>query len=658
MKRICPLDEAFAGRSSSKRAGHVGLWSVALVLFIKAFCLSAHAANPVAIKDKDCFECHADKELKGTNLHGKVVSMFLDEAKFKASVHVDQSCVDCHADIKDLPHDDRLKPVNCAECHEDAVKAHKASVHGQALLQGVTEAASCLACHGEAHTIIASKATNSPTYFANIPTLCASCHADEEAMAKFNLPKSSAVVTYEKSVHGLAMARSTTNHAAVCTDCHGVHDILDAGNTSAKLYWRNIPATCGKCHAEIRKTFDLSIHGEAVKKNHRDAPICTDCHSEHNITAVQLAASSVSPAHIQETCSQCHKAERIATRYGFQTNVVDSYVQSYHGLATGIGGVSAANCASCHGFHDILPSSNPASTVNTANLPTTCGKCHPGIGTRLASGELKIHQALGTGKTPQAHAVMLVTRIYIFVIIFVVGGMALFNLLDWISKVRAHIRAARANPGEKRLTGVMRLQHILLIITFVLLAYTGFVHKLPDAWWSWPFLVVPDGSHIRGLIHRIAGWIFTGVFGVHLVLLFGTDRGRAYLHHLGLRRHDAFDFWLRFKGYMRLHAPRHSPRRFNFVEKAEYWALVWGSFVMIITGIMLIFTEAVLRFLPKIWLDLAQVIHLYEAVLATLAIIVWHFYWVIFDPHEYPMNTAWIVGHKPRHADEPAKPHH
>ena len=99
-------------------------------------------------------------------------------------------------------------------------------------------------------------------------------------------------------------------------------------------------------------------------------------------------------------------------------------------------------------------------------------------------------------------------------------------------------------------------------------------------------------------------------------------------------------------------------RRFRTdpAEKAEYWALVWGSFVMIITGAMLIFTETVLRLWPKVWHDVAQVIHFYEAVLATLAIVVWHFYWVIFDPKEFPMNPAWLIGKKAPHQHEEKKP--
>ena len=84
--------------------------------------------------------------------------------------------------------------------------------------------------------------------------------------------------------------------------------------------------------------------------------------------------------------------------------------------------------------------------------------------------------------------------------------------------------------------------------------------------------------------------------------------------------------------------------RFGYAEKLEYWAMMWGTLVMAVTGMMLWFTVAVTIFLPRWWVDVALTIHLYEAILATLAVIVWHFYHVIFDPDVYPMSLAWIDG--------------
>ena len=464
------------------------------------------------------------------------------------------------------------------------------------------------------------------------------------------------VVTYDRSVHGVALEKRGVTQAAVCTDCHGSHDLHKSTNPASKLYWQNIPGTCGKCHDNVKNTYQRSVHGKAVARGIRDAPVCVDCHGEHTIQAVKEASSKVSGANIPETCGQCHRSERIAGRYQLSSKVVETYMQSFHGLAQQFGALTVANCASCHGFHDVLPSSDPLSSVYQKNLPQTCGKCHAGIGTRLAKGEIKIHNLPGAEKG-KPWLVNFITLFYTVIIVLTIGGMFAFNALDYIAKTRVHIRKVRESAhSEVRLTKWVRYQHLSLMILFITLVYTGFVHKYPDAFFSWPFKLLENGAYIRGMIHRIAGWAFTGLFFVHLVALFCTPRGHAYVKELRFRFYDMKDGVGQLLYNIGLTKTPPPTRRWNYAEKAEYWALVWGSFVMIVTGAMLIFTETVLRMLPKIWLDVAQVIHFYEAVLATLAVIVWHFYWVIFDPNEYPMNPAWLIGKKPA-PGEPKKEH-
>jgi len=608
-----------------------------------------------AIDNAECFACHSDKALVKTTAAGKTVSMFVDEEKFAHSIHAKNLCTSCHTDISEIPHAEKLKPVSCAQCHRIETDIYLKSDHGLALSKGVTEAATCQACHGNAHELLNYRNPASPVHRNNIPATCAKCHSNVEEMEKYNLRQRGVVVTYDKSVHGLAHAKGVAN-SAVCSDCHGTHDLHRSSNPESKLNWQKIPDTCGKCHDNVRQTYNRSIHGKAVAGGIRDAPTCTDCHGEHTIQAMADASSKVAPAHIPETCAQCHGAERIATRYQLSPTVVDTYMKSFHGLAMQFGGLAVANCASCHGFHDILPSTDPLSSVHKTNLPQTCGKCHPGIGTRLAQGNIKIHDLPGGGKG-KPWLVNFVARFYIIIIFVTIGGMAAFNGLDYFAKTRAHIRAVKASQhAEDRLSKLARLQHAILIILFVLLAYTGFVHKFPESWWSWPFKALENGGYVRGMIHRICGWAFAAFFVVHLVALFTTRRGHGYLRELWLRRHDLTDFYLTLRHNLGLGAAPVPHRRFNYAEKAEYWALVWGSLVMIVTGAMLIFTETVLRLWPKVWHDVAQVIHYYEAVLATLAIIVWHFYWVIFDPKEFPMNPAWLIGKKAGHAREGEPP--
>ena len=103
-----------------------------------------------------------------------------------------------------------------------------------------------------------------------------------------------------------------------------------------------------------------------------------------------------------------------------------------------------------------------------------------------------------------------------------------------------------------------------------------------------------------------------------------------------------------------------SPRfgRFSYVEKAEYWALIWGSAVMVVTGLLLWFDNWFIQFLPKGVLDVALVIHYWEAWLATLAILVWHLYSTVFNPHVYPMNPSWLTGSMPEEMYRHEHPEH
>jgi len=219
------------------------------------------------------------------------------------------------------------------------------------------------------------------------------------------------------------------------------------------------------------------------------------------------------------------------------------------------------------------------------------------------------------------------------------------------------VRAARARGGELRLTRWMRVQHYALMVLFVLLVYTGFVHKFPEAAWSWPFRALGEGgASLRGIIHRVCGWTFVAFFFAHFAGLVGTRAGRGHLRGLWLRFADAKDALAQLAHNLGLRQSAPPPRRWSYIEKSEYWALVWGSVVMSITGVLLVFTDTVLRLLPKVWHDVAQVIHYYEALLAALAILVWHLYWVIFDPKEYPLNPAWLIGTRPAHSGPESAP--
>ncbi|HTQ30903.1 MAG TPA: cytochrome b/b6 domain-containing protein, partial [Opitutaceae bacterium] len=196
-----------------------------------------------------------------------------------------------------------------------------------------------------------------------------------------------------------------------------------------------------------------------------------------------------------------------------------------------------------------------------------------------------------------------------------------------------------------RMTVHERLQHGTLVVSFMLLVVTGFMLHYPDAWWVVAIRGLSRRAfEWRGLIHRVAGAVLLAAGAWHTCYLAFTAAGRALFRDLFPRRNDFTDPWrvLRYNLGLAPAKPRFG--RFSYIEKSEYWALVWGTIIMGVTGAILWFDNTSMGLLTKLGFDIAQAVHFYEAILATLAIIVWHFYFVIFNPDIYPLNLAWLTG--------------
>jgi hypothetical protein len=133
----------------------------------------------------------------------------------------------------------------------------------------------------------------------------------------------------------------------------------------------------------------------------------------------------------------------------------------------------------------------------------------------------------------------------------------------------------------------------------------------------------------------------------HLVYLAFYRDGRRLLRDIWPSVGDAAEFWNNLRYHLGLTPHRPPFGRFTYAEKVEYWALLWGTLIMAVTGVMLWAAITVGNLGPRWWLDVATAIHFYEAVLASLAIVMWHFYQVFFDPDAYPMNWAWWDGQLP-----------
>ncbi len=237
--------------------------------------------------------------------------------------------------------------------------------------------------------------------------------------------------------------------------------------------------------------------------------------------------------------------------------------------------------------------------------------------------------------------------------VVVIGGMFLHNALDFLKKIRRKLAIQKgliepehvAHRLYLRMTAHERAQHGVLVVSFVLLVVTGFMLRYPEAWWVVGIRNLSARAfEWRGWAHRIAGVVIV-VAGVwHISYLAFTKPGRSLIWDLLPRWRDLTDPWFVLKYNLGLSPTKPAFPRFSYIEKAEYWAMMWGTILMGITGAILWFDNTSIGLFSKLGFDISRTIHFYEAVLATLAIIVWHFYFVVFNPDVYPMNLAWLTG--------------
>lgn len=300
---------------------------LALVALAAGTVLSAPPRAAAAVSLEKCTLCHGKPEFRKILVDGKVRDLFATGESLKGSVHEKKTCVDCHFDVSEIPHRDRPRRVTCTHCH------YKGNAEGA--------------------------------------------------------PQSDAYLEYFESVHGRAIARGNAK-APLCQDCHGGHGIRKVKDAESAVSRFRVAETCGRCHIEIYAQYKTSIHGVAVAKGIGEAPSCTGCHGEHKIFAHTDPKSKVYATHVAEQCSTCHASVSIMSKFGIETEQVATYEESFHGVAGKFGSRTVANCASCHGTHDIRPSADPLSSVNPKNVPKTCGKCHPGANPNFAVGKMHV----------------------------------------------------------------------------------------------------------------------------------------------------------------------------------------------------------------------------------------------------------------------------
>jgi cytochrome b subunit of formate dehydrogenase/nitrate/TMAO reductase-like tetraheme cytochrome c subunit len=655
--------------------------------------VKASPANPVAHGSLGCTDCHMDlaawdpeQESEHAEKLGPVpcaTCHATQAADLASGVHRD--CKGCHGVEHFQPRRDSLAVASlrerdsatCSTCHAPAGEEFESSVHHAALARGEADAPGCVQCHG-AHDVLPASARASTVHPLNLPETCERCHSSEESKTS-HAPGGARIEQYETGAHGQALRKDGLVVSATCASCHGGHSVLATEDPAAPTARRNVPETCGKCHLGVLETYLEGVHGAAFSRGEVDVPVCTDCHSEHGVSATQSRSSHVSPSLVAETCARCHGDDEFAARHDLKSDVNLSWGSSYHGIAKALGAEDAANCASCHGFHAIFPSADPRSSVNPANLESTCGSCHPNAG--VAFARVPVHSTLDEASNPVP---FWVKTIYTALVVGVIGAFVLFILLDLYGRLRlrmgwgpresAHVKRDEwpdedtlVSPGERfvRMNRHGRFQHAILVSSFLLLVLTGVPVFLHDLGFMRSLIDLEGGFALRSKLHRVGAMGLIALSIWHVLVFVLSPGARRWVLGMFIRPRDVLDFvgeasfnlglgrWLserivlapllrRFPTLAGLERPCRG--RYGLVEKLEYMAVVWGNVVMIATGFILWRPDWFLDWTPAWTFDVCRVVHGFEATLAFLAIIIWHMYHVQMRPGSFLRNGVWFHG--------------
>ena len=387
------------------------------IFLIAGFSLLFIFLIPGSLFGQDCLTCHADKGLQDAAGH----NISVDGDTFGQSIHGSLNCSDCHADIKEYPHPDKIAKVKCATCHAGQEKELSGSVHSNSADHP------CTSCHGDAHAIFVKDDKRSAVYPLNVPKTCGACHGNDGMAQKHGLP--TVFPSYIDSIHGSALTKEGLLVAANCKSCHGSHHILSRKDAQSPTFKANIPQMCGNCHAGITAHYFEGVHGKAVAQGKMDAPVCSDCHTAHAIEQPTAAGFRMQSTPI---CGSCHKDK-------FST-----YRDTFHSQLGALGGyVETARCWDCHEAHDVRPTADPHSPVNQANLVTTCGKCHAGANVSFVQ-----YQPHANARVRKLNPALYFVRLFMNLLLIGVLTFFVIHTALWLFRSRYDQAAKKAAEGE------------------------------------------------------------------------------------------------------------------------------------------------------------------------------------------------------------------
>lgn len=345
------------------------------------------SVSPI-VSNEVCLECHGTPGLTMPLTNGDTLDLFVDPEHYNSSIHGEKgyACVQCHTDLGNYPH-----PTFTATDLRDVT--------------------------------------------LQLNQVCIRCHSGE-----YNRTMD--------SVHSTAQSAGM-REAAVCTDCHGAHNTRQwtdpETNTLLPDARLEIPTTCSKCHFEIYKKYEHSVHGIALSdESNTDVPTCIDCHGVHNIANPTTNAFRINSP---EMCAQCHTDPEVMDKYGISTEVLNTYVSDFHGTTVNMFEKQSPDaptnkpvCYDCHGVHDISWVNDPHTGLEMQeNLLARCQECHPDATNNFPAAWMS-HYIPSAEKYPLVYYVNL---FYLIFIPLVLGGMIALVGLDVGHSVFVKIRRSK-----------------------------------------------------------------------------------------------------------------------------------------------------------------------------------------------------------------------
>jgi len=328
-----------------------------------------------------CGQCHQEgtpvsrnRPIPQDNILENYSESIHGEALLKKGLSVAPNCATCHTAHLILPHTDPASSINrrniaatCTKCHSQIETVHRKIIRGELWEKQANVLPACVDCH-QPHKI---RNVFYELGMANAD--CMRCHADEKLRrARDGRSMYVNIDEVNHSRHSLEGLKKVA-----CSQCHS--EVNASRVRPCETITHEVD--CTACHDEIGKLYVGSIHGQLAGKNNPNAPNCKECHGTHGVLGKQDPQSPTFAVNVPGLCARCHReGQKAAVRYtGTQHEIIANYTESIHGTLLKNGLTVTATCTSCHTAHHILPRSDPASSVNANNVPTTCGQCHHGI---------------------------------------------------------------------------------------------------------------------------------------------------------------------------------------------------------------------------------------------------------------------------------------